>query len=93
MQLLHSTLHGDCVSCAPASACPLYSQSAVALQVAGMGHLPVGGLGLPPKMEVMRRMKVDLPHPTGNTGRSGVRQLTQESCAQTPLDRTPGGLT
>lgn len=26
--------------------------------------LPVGGLGLPPNTDVMRRMKVDLPQPT-----------------------------
>ena len=26
---------------------------------------PAGGLGLPPKTDVMRLMKVDLPHPVG----------------------------
>ncbi len=32
---------------------------------------PAGGLGLPPKMDVMRRMKVDLPQPV--RGGMGVR--------------------
>lgn len=37
-------------------------------------HSPAGGLGAPPKMLVMRRMKVDLPQP-GNACQGGARVL------------------
>lgn len=34
---------------------------------------PAGGLGEPPKQDVIRRMKVDFPHPAG--GKQHVTQL------------------
>lgn len=42
-------------------------------------HSPAGGLGLPPKMPVMRRMNVDLPQPAQRGGASRERAARCQS--------------
>ncbi len=47
---------------------------------------PAGGLGLPPKMEVMRRMKVDLPHPAMRAC-TGSAELRHQVCNRAKQQR------
>lgn len=64
-QLTPRVLQVACLSAALAHrGCPTALEQSVGGQSARRdGHSPAGGLGAPPKMPVMRRMKVDLPQP------------------------------